>query len=178
MIRFFDFLFSFSALIILLPILILIFLIGLLHNGSPLFMQQRVGYRQNLFLLIKFRTLPIDTKSVPTHHLDQSMITPYGNFLRTTKLDELPQLINVLKGDMSIVGPRPCLATQLKLKNEREKREIYKFKPGITGIAQMRGIDMQKPKLLAKIDSKMIKKLNLYNYFYYIFKTLEVIIKP
>ena len=91
MIRFFDFLFSFSALIILLPILILIFLIGLLHNGSPLFMQQRVGYRQNLFLLIKFRTLPIDTKSVPTHHLDQSMITPYGNFLRTTKLDELPQ---------------------------------------------------------------------------------------
>lgn len=177
MIRFFDFLFSFSALIILLPILILIFLIGLFHNRSPLFIQERVGYRQNLFLLIKFRTLPIDTKSVPTHHLDQSMIKPYGKFLRTTKLDELPQLINVLKGDMSIVGPRPCLVTQLKLKNEREKREIFNFKPGITGMAQIHGIDMQKPKLLAKIDLLMVQKINVCFYFFCILKTCLLIFK-
>ena len=100
------------------------------------------------------------------------MITKFGNFLRVTKLDEVPQLFNVLVGDMSLVGPRPCLVNQKKLIREREKRGVFKVKPGITGLAQISGINMKTPILLAKTDLKMIRDMNLYFYFYYILKTL------
>jgi lipopolysaccharide/colanic/teichoic acid biosynthesis glycosyltransferase len=172
MIRFFDFLFSFLGLIILSPLLILLWIAGLLENGSPLYKQQRVGYNQKLFFLIKFRTMPMGTKSAATHLIDNSIITSFGIFLRRTKLDEVPQLLNVLMGDMSIVGPRPCLSNQRKLISERKKRGIFKVKPGITGLAQISGINMKTPTLLAKTDLKMINKMNLYLYFYYILYTL------
>lgn len=178
MIRFFDFLFSLLGLLIFLPIIILLLFIGIFENSSPIFKQVRVGNHQKLFFLYKFRTMKKETKSKATHLIDHSTISPYGNFLRKNKLDEIPQLFNVILGDMSFVGPRPCLTNQKKLIIERKKRGVFKVKPGITGLAQVSGITMKKPKLLAKIDSKMIKKMNLYNYFYYIFKTLEVIIKP
>jgi len=177
MIRFFDFLFSFLGLIILSPILILLWIIALFENGSPLFKQQRIGCGQKIFLLIKFRTMRKDTKSVATHLVDHSMITPFGYFLRRTKIDEVPQLLNVLLGDMSLVGPRPCLLNQKKLIYERKKRGIFKVKPGITGLAQITGINMKTPTLLAKTDLKMIKKMNLYYYFYCILKTLLLILK-
>jgi O-antigen biosynthesis protein WbqP len=177
MIRLFDFLIAFLGLLILSPILVLIWIIGLFENGSPLFIQQRVGYGQKSFLLIKFRSMQKDTKSVATHLVNNSEITAFGNFLRRTKLDETPQLFNVLIGDMSLVGPRPCLLNQKKLINERKKRGIFKVKPGITGLAQISGIDMKKPTLLAKTDLKMIKKINLYYYFYFILKTLFLILK-
>ena len=172
MTRLFDFSFSFLGLIILSPLLILLWTIGFIENGSPLFRQERVGCNQKIFLLLKFRTMKKNTKSVATHLVNQSMITKYGNFLRRTKLDELPQLLNVIKGDMSLVGPRPCLSNQTVLINERENRGVFKVRPGITGLAQISGITMEKPELLANIDQKMINKSNLYNYFYYIFKTL------
>lgn len=172
MTRLLDFLFSFVGLIFLSPVLILLLIIGFFENGSPLFKQQRVGYNQNLFLLIKFRTMKKGTKSVATHLVNQSMITPFGHFLRSAKLDELPQLLNVLIGDMSLVGPRPCLLNQSKLISERKKRGVFKVKPGITGLAQISEINMETPTLLAEADLKMIKKMNLYYYFYYIFKTL------
>jgi len=105
------------------------------------------------------------------------MITPFGYFLRFTKLDEVPQLLNVLIGDMSLVGPRPCLSSQRKLINERKKRGVFKVKPGITGLAQISGINMKTPTLLAKTDLKMIKKINIFYYFYYILKTLLLILK-
>ena len=105
------------------------------------------------------------------------MITPYGSFLRSTKLDETPQLLNVLFGDMSFVGPRPCLSNQKKLIRERKKRGVFKIKPGITGLAQVSGINMKTPTLLAKTDQQMIKKINLYHYFYFIFKTLILTLK-
>jgi lipopolysaccharide/colanic/teichoic acid biosynthesis glycosyltransferase len=172
MIRFFDFLFSLLGLIILSPLLILLWIAGLFENGSPLYKQQRVGYNQKLFFLIKFRTMPMGTKSAATHLIDNSIITSFGIFLRRTKLDEVPQLLNVLMGDMSIVGPRPCLSNQRKLISERKKRGIFKVKPGITGLAQISGINMKTPTLLAKTDLKMINKMNLYLYFYYILYTL------
>jgi lipopolysaccharide/colanic/teichoic acid biosynthesis glycosyltransferase len=131
-----------------------------------------VGYNQKLFFLIKFRTMPMGTKSAATHLIDNSIITSFGIFLRRTKLDEVPQLLNVLMGDMSIVGPRPCLSNQRKLISERKKRGIFKVKPGITGLAQISGINMKTPTLLAKTDLKMINKMNLYLYFYYILYTL------
>ena len=177
MIRLFDLIFSFFGLIILLPVLSLLWIIGLYSNGSPIFKQKRIGHNQKPFLLIKFRTMHINTKSVPTHLIDNSAITPFGYFLRRTKLDELPQLLNVLLGDMSLVGPRPCLSIQKKLITERQKRGIFGVKPGITGLAQVTNIDMKKPILLAKIDSKMVENMSLYLYFYYIMKTFFLILK-
>ena len=172
MIRVCDFFFSFMGLIFLSPILILLFLIGLVDNGSPLFLQKRVGRNLKSFLLIKFRTMPIGTKSAGTHLVKDIKFTAFGYFLRRSKLDEIPQLYNVLLGDMSLVGPRPCLFNQKKLINDRKKRGVFKVRPGITGLAQISGINMKIPTLLVKMDQKMIKETSLYNYFYYIFKTI------
>tara|TARA_B100000959_G_C14777043_1_gene539938 strand:+ start:66 stop:599 length:534 start_codon:yes stop_codon:yes gene_type:complete len=177
MIRLCDFLFSLLGLIILFPIIILLLIVNLFENGTSLFKQNRVGYDQKLFLLIKFRTMRKETKSNATHLVNDSMITKFGYFLRSTKLDEVPQLFNVLIGDMSLVGPRPCLSNQRKLISERKKRGLFKVKPGITGLAQISGINMKTPTLLAKTDLKMIKKMNLYYYFYYIIKTFIFILK-
>ena len=176
MIRFFDFLFSLLGLTFLFPLLILLWFIGLLDNGSPLFKQKRVGRNLKSFVLIKFRTMPIKTRSAGTHLINNIKLSSFGYFLRRTKIDEIPQLLNVLIGDMSLVGPRPCLLNQKKLINERKKRGVYKVRPGITGLAQISGINMKTPTLLAKTDQKMIKSMSLYNYFYYIFKTIFKII--
>ena len=177
MIRFFDFFFSLTGLIILSPLLIILWIIGFLDNGSPLFMQKRVGRNLKFFVLIKFRTMPTNTKSTGTHLIKNIKLTSFGYFLRVKKLDEIPQLVNVLLGDMSLVGPRPCLSNQRKLISERKKRGVYKSKPGITGLAQISGINMETPILLSKTDLKMIKKMNLFYYFYYILRTILLIIK-
>ena len=177
MIRIFDFSFSLIGLILLFPLLILIFLFGLFNNGSPLFIQKRVGQNLKSFLLIKFRTMPIHTKSIGTHLIKNIDLTSYQYFLRRTKLDEIPQLFNVLIGDMSLVGPRPCLFNQRKLIRERQKRGVFKIKPGITGLAQISLINMKTPILLSKTDKKMINKMSLFYYFYYIVKTIFPIIK-
>ena len=177
MIRILDLFFSFLGLLVLSPIMIIIFIIVWIDNGSPLFTQTRVGRYQKSFTLYKLRSMPINTLSVATHLVRNTNISPFGKFLRKTKLDEIPQLYNVLIGDMSLVGPRPCLFNQKRLINERKKRGIFKVKPGITGLAQVSGITMKNPKLLAKIDLKMLKQINLFYYFYYIFKTVILNIK-
>ncbi len=177
MIRIFDIFFSFLGLFFLSPILVIIFIIGWFDNRSPLFTQIRVGQYQRSFILFKFRTMPINTLSVATHLARNTKISPFGSFLRKTKLDEIPQLYNVLIGNMSLVGPRPCLLNQKRLISERNKRGIFKVKPGITGLAQVSGITMKNPKLLAITDLEMIKQSNLFYYFYYIFKTIILNIK-
>jgi O-antigen biosynthesis protein WbqP len=176
MIRIFDLLFSLIGLIFLTPLLILIFFVSLFDHGSPLFIQKRVGYNLKSFSLIKFRTMPIGLRSTGTHLIKNVKLSAFSLFLRRTKIDEIPQLLNVILGDMSLVGPRPCLFNQKKLISERKKRGVFKVKPGITGLSQISGIDMKTPLLLARTDNKMIKKINLYNYFYYIFKTIFKII--
>ena len=177
MIRIFDIFFSFLGLFFLSPILVIIFIIGWFDNRSPLFTQIRVGQYQRSFILFKFRTMPINTLSVATHLAKNTKISSFGSFLRKTKLDEIPQLYNVLIGNMSLVGPRPCLLNQTRLISERNKRGIFKVKPGITGLAQVSGITMKNPKLLAITDLEMIKQSNLFYYFYYIFKTIILNIK-
>ena len=177
MIRCFDFFFSLIGLIFLLPLLTFIFFIGLIDNGSPIFIQRRVGQNLQSFLLIKFRTMPVGVRSVGTHLIKNIKLSSFGSFLRKTKIDETLQLINVLIGDMSLVGPRPCLYNQRKLINERKKRGVFKVRPGITGLAQINGIDMKTPTLLSKVDQKMIKNMSIYNYFYYILKTIFRIIE-
>lgn len=177
MIRFFDIMISFLSIFILLPVFFLIFILCLLDTGSPLFFQIRIGEKLKKFQLIKFRTMKLNTASIGTHLVDKSAVTFLGKFLRKFKLDELPQLWNVLNGDMSIVGPRPCLLNQKKLIKERKKNGVFKVKPGITGLAQINGITMSSPKLLAYTDSKMIKKMNMFNYYYYIAKTFLLILR-
>lgn len=172
MIRFFDMLFSLCGLVFGFPVLLIIYVLGLFDTGSPLFRQERVGRHQKPFTLVKFRTMKRDTASVASHLASTSSITRLGGFLRRTKLDELPQLWNVLKGDMSLVGPRPGLFNQQELTDERAKRRVFDARPGITGLAQVSDIDMSTPALLAETDQRMLETLTLSNYFKYILMTV------
>jgi O-antigen biosynthesis protein WbqP len=170
-IRFLDFFMAFFGLLATFPILFIVIIIGYFDTKSPIFIQQRVGKNKRPFNLIKFRTMSVDTKSVASHLASTASITKLGAFLRKTKIDELPQLINVLKGEMSFVGPRPNLFNQEELIAEREQRGVYDVLPGITGLAQVNTIDMSTPKLLAETDQKMIAILTLGDYFKYILQT-------
>lgn len=171
LIRILDFLMAFFGLLITFPILIIVTFIGYFDTGSPIFIQERVGKNKRPFKLIKFRTMSVDTKSVASHLASSASITKLGLFLRKTKLDELPQLINVLKGEMSFVGPRPNLFNQEELIKERDSRGVYDVLPGITGLAQVKTIDMSTPKLLAETDLQMIQTLTVKDYFKYIIMT-------
>ncbi len=171
MIRILDFSFSFFGIVCLLPVGLVIYIIGLFDTGSPIFKQQRVGKYKKPFTLYKFRTMHVKAKSVATHLADRSEITKLGSFLRKTKLDELPQLINVLLGDMSLVGPRPNLFSQTELIKERESRGVYEYLPGITGLSQINEIDMSTPVELAIKDAEMLNNLTIKDYFRYIFAT-------
>ncbi len=173
MLRLFDLVFSFLGLLFGSPILLVIYVIGLFDTGSPVFRQERVGRYQKPFILIKFRTMRPDTASVASHLADASAITPLGSFLRRTKLDELPQLWNVLKGEMSLVGPRPCLFIQTELISERASHAVFSARPGITGLAQINNIDMSTPKLLAETDARMLKEMTVSTYFKNIFMTVR-----
>ena len=173
MIRVFDFVFSLLGLVIGLPVLLLLTVIGLFDTGSPIFRQVRVGRHQKPFTLVKFRTMKVDTASVATHLASSASITRFGHFLRKTKLDELPQLWNVLKGEMSLVGPRPGLFNQEELTAERARRGVFDVRPGITGLAQVSEIDMSTPALLAETDQRMIQSLTLLDYFKYILMTVS-----
>jgi O-antigen biosynthesis protein WbqP len=172
LIRILDFSFSLLGLVLGSPVLLVIYLVGLFDTGSPVFKQERVGRNKKPFILIKFRTMSVDTASVASHLASTASITKMGGFLRKTKLDELPQLWNVLKGEMSLVGPRPGLFNQEKLTVARESGGVFNVRPGITGLAQVNNIDMSTPELLAKTDARMISEMSLKNYFKYIFQTV------
>lgn len=172
MIRLIDFMAAFLGLLLLWPLLLIVTIIGMFDTGSPIFVQTRVGKKQKPFELIKFRTMSVETKSVASHLASNASITKLGAFLRKTKIDELPQLINVVKGEMSLVGPRPNLFNQEELIKERDALGVYGVLPGITGLAQVQNIDMSTPKLLAETDKQMIDTLNIKNYFKYILMTV------
>jgi len=146
--------------------------VGLFDTGSPFFRQERVGRNMKSFFLVKFRTMSKGTASVASHLACSASITPLGSILRKTKLDELPQLWNVLKGEMSLVGPRPNLCSQEELISARDALDVYSVLPGITGLAQIKDIDMSTPELLAKTDAEMISTMSVVNYFKYIFLTV------
>ncbi|WBA13970.1 sugar transferase [Salinivibrio proteolyticus] len=173
MIRLIDFLLAVLGLIFLFPVIVIVAITGYFDTGSPIFIQTRVGRNKKPFKLIKFRTMKIDTESVASHLANKESITFFGKILRKTKLDELPQLINVVKGDMSLVGPRPNLFNQEELIKARDELNIYDSLPGITGLAQVYNIDMSTPKKLAEMDREMLDTLSTKNYFRYIFMTLK-----
>ena len=160
-----DFLISLFALMFLaVPMLILALIIKLDDRGPVFFKQKRIGKDQKHFMMLKFRTMRTDTpKDTATHLLTdpQQYITKVGRFLRKTSLDELPQLINILCGHMSIVGPRPALWNQFDLAEEREKYGVHQVRPGLTGWAQVNGRDELEIPVKAKLDGEYIEKFGL-----------------
>lgn len=160
--RLLDMAASALGLLVLSPVILLALMtIRLTSPGPGIFTQERVGRNGTRFRCHKLRTMRVGTVSVPTHEVAASRITPVGGFLRRTKLDELPQLWNVLKGEMSLVGPRPCLPAQIRLMEERRARGVMALRPGITGPAQVRGIDMADPVRLAEIDAGYLTAASL-----------------
>ena len=156
--------FSVVVLIIFWWLLLAIWIaVKLSSNGPGLFSQIRVGKDRVPFTCYKFRTMDIKTKNVGTHDVDSNLVTSFGKFLRRTKLDELPQIINIFRGELSLVGPRPGLPNQKELYNERCSRGIFNMKPGITGYAQVNDVDMSNPKKLVDWDEKYmaLRSINL-----------------
>ena len=162
--RMLDFILAFIGLVVLTPALLTIAaLIKIDSNGPVLFKQKRVKRGKEHFDILKFRTMKIDTpKNMPTHMLQnpQMYITRIGRFLRKLSLDELPQIINILKGDMSIIGPRPALWNQYDLIEERDKYGANDVKPGLTGLAQIKGRDELPIDIKAKLDGEYVEKLS------------------
>lgn len=145
--------------------------ISLEGGGSPLFVQNRVGRNQQIFRLFKLRTMRPDVGDLPSHEVDPIRITHVGAFLRRTKIDELPQLLNVLRGNMSLVGPRPCLPSQTLLIEERQRRQLYRFVSGVTGPGQVLGIDMSNPILLAEVEEQYFQNASCWSDIQLIFRT-------
>lgn len=148
---------AFGLLVAAIPIAVLVLLIRRESEGPGIFSQQRVGREGRPFYCHKLRTMRSGTPNTPTHEVSAAQITPLGAVLRRTKLDELPQLWNVLRGEMSFVGPRPCLPSQTTLIEERQKRGVLSLRPGITGLAQINSIDMSDPVRLAEKDAEYLR---------------------
>ena len=153
------------------PLFIILFIVCFIETGKPVFLQNRIGKFKRPFTLYKFRTMKVNTPSMASHLVNDKLITNFGRLIRSLKLDELPQLINVINGEMSLIGPRPCLFNQEALIKEREIFEIFSVKPGITGLAQIKGVDMSDPKKLTMLDKQMIDSLSLKSYFSYLLLT-------
>lgn len=156
--RAFDFAACALFLLISWPVLLVVAIaIRLDSPGAAIFAQVRVGKDGHPFTCYKFRTMRAGTANVPTHHVEASSVTSLGEYLRRFKVDEIPQLYNVLAGDMSLVGPRPCLPSQVALVEARRRSGVLTVLPGITGLAQSRNIDMSDPKRLAEVDAEYVR---------------------
>lgn len=160
--RIFDFLVAIALLFPILGISIPVALAIRLDSPGPvLFRQVRVGRGGKTFVLLKWRTMSIDTGDLPSHEVARERVTRIGAILRRTKLDELPQIWNVLIGEMSLVGPRPCLPSQVELVTEREQLGVYGIRPGVTGLSQISGIDMSDPGRLAAKDAEYVQNMSM-----------------
>ena len=153
---------SACGLVIALPIILaLAVLIRFETPGNPFFGQVRVGRHERPFTIWKLRSMHQGTPAKGTHEISRTALTRTGAFIRKTKLDELPQLFNILRGDMSLVGPRPCLPSQDHVVAARRKQNVFEVRPGVTGLAQIRGIDMSRPEDLARCDREYIEQQSL-----------------
>ncbi|WP_312470565.1 sugar transferase [Neobacillus sp.] len=176
-----DIILAFIGIVVLLPVfLLLIICIKLDSKGPVLFKQRRIGKDKSEFFILKFRTMKIDTpKDTPTHLLKdpESYITRVGKILRKTSLDELPQILNILKGEMSIIGPRPCLWNQYDLMAERDKYGANDIYPGLTGWAQINGRDELSIEVKAKLDGEYVEKLSFAFDVRCFFNTIDSILR-
>lgn len=142
-------------------ILICMVAIRLTSPGPAIFRQTRVGRNEKPFTCYKLRTMYSGTRDAPTHETAGAAVTPVGKWLRRLKLDELPQLWNILRGEMSLVGPRPCLPSQVELIAARRARGLHAIRPGVTGVSQVAGIDMSDPERLARSDAAYLGDMSL-----------------
>jgi O-antigen biosynthesis protein WbqP len=154
-------------------LLIVIIAIRLQSPGPAIFRQVRVGKNGRPFTCYKLRTMYSGTANLPTHEVQASSVTPIGEHLRRFKIDELPQLCNVLIGDMSLVGPRPCLPSQTALVEARRQLGVFEVRPGITGLAQVNGVDMSDANRLAELDAQYVRTQSLMGDFRLILATLR-----
>ena len=143
--------------------LVIYFLIKLERNGNPIFIQKRIGKNKKHFNLFKFRTMRTNTQELATHLISKNNVTKFGKYLRIFKLDELPQIINILKNEITLVGPRPSLTSQKELIEKRQESKILDIKPGLTGYSQINQIDMSD-----------INKLVKFDHYYFINKSLII----
>jgi len=154
--------FTVVSLIFLIPVIAISAFLILLEDGGPVFfVQKRIGKDLKIFNIYKLRTMYKTTPNLGTHEVDKSNYLKIGSILRLTKVDELPQLINFVKGDLLLIGPRPGLETQLELKEERFKRQVFDVVPGISGLGQVLGYDMSDPVKLSKVDALYISNKNI-----------------
>lgn len=162
--RVFDFLISLFALIILSPLFLIVSVGVLISDGSPVFFhQKRVGKNNELFEIYKFRTMKRGTENVASNDLSDAdvKITRFGKILRATSIDELPQLLNILNGSMSLIGPRPLIPEETRIRELREKYNVYSVRPGITGWAQVNGRDNVSAEKKALLDKEYVEKQSL-----------------
>lgn len=163
-----------ALMLVLLSPIILLCVLAVRHDspGPGLFRQTRVGRHETPFTCYKLRTMYVASASVPTHEASASAITAIGHFLRRTKLDELPQLFNVIRGEMSFVGPRPCLPQQTELILLRREKGVFDLRPGITGLAQVQNIDMSTPARLAEVDARYLHQMSFLTDLRIMFRTV------
>ncbi len=160
--RLFDFTLASLGLFISAPFLVICaFLIRFETPGPAIFRQTRVGIREERFTCFKLRTMYISTNDAPSHRVSTSAITRMGKWLRRLKIDELPQLWNVIRGDMSFIGPRPCLPSQTDLIAARRVLGLYTIRPGISGVSQIAGVDMSDPERLSQLDATYLRNMSL-----------------
>ena len=174
--RYFDIFFSIIAILLFSPIFFIIAAsILIFDNGPIIFKQQRIGHRK--FTIYKFRSLPISTQNIPSISLHKIRITKIGKILRRTNADELPQLINILKGDMSFVGPRPCLINQLDLIKKRKSNNVCNLKAGLTGLAQINSYDGMTLEKKSSYEEIYLKEISFALDFYIILRTFFYLLK-
>lgn len=179
--RFFDFTFSLLALLLLSPVMLILYFLVLVSSGSPvIFKQERVGYKNELFTIYKFRTMKNGMRQTKTEDLTdeevENDITLIGRILRKLSFDELPQLINILKGDMSFVGPRPLIPQEEEIRKLREKYNVFSVRPGITGWAQVNGRDFISDEQKALLDKEYVENHSLIMDIRIMFKTVWVVL--
>jgi O-antigen biosynthesis protein WbqP len=171
--RTFDFI---LALIILIPALVVCafcsIIIMLETRSSPIFVQRRLGKHEKTFNILKLRTMKVGSANVASHEIEPERITRVGSLLRKVKFDELPQILNVLSGQMSFVGPRPGLPNHAELTKARVSHDVFSLVPGITGPAQLAGLDMSTPEQLAAVDATYIGDWSFAGDMHYIWLTL------
>lgn len=173
-----DLIVSMLAIIMLSPImLITAVLIRLFDSGSVIFRQVRVGRNGQLFTLFKFRSLPIGTQSLPSDQVGKIKVSWLGRIIRRTNIDELPQLFNILRGDMSVVGPRPAIVQQEKLTSLRRQSGALSCRPGLTGLAQIRSFDGMTIEQKADFDAEYARHVTLLRDFSIILKTFVYLVK-
>ena len=174
-----DIVIALIALIFLLPLfLILGFLIKTVDPGPVLFVSKRVGKDTRVFSFYKFRSMPVNTAVVPSDKLSEVHLTWLGNFLRRSNLDELPQLWNILIGDMSLIGPRPCLVTQFDLIEKRLFLGALECRPGLTGLAQVNSFNGMTVDEKSQLDSFYSKNISAWNDLKIFLKTFQYLLKP